>query len=100
MRALDLKDGKEIFHNGLDHIDESKPINEQHLTEDLMALRYETCLIDVGSYHGCLTIQVIEIINGGCQDWSHPFSVIKCFDIDDFYLQLQRAIDIYPSRIK
>lgn len=96
---LDFKSGKELFYHNLDSIDEDKLLSEQHLSEDLLALKYNDCIIDVGMYGDhALTIQVIEA-NEKNQMWSDPYCIIRCFDIDDFYIQLQRAIDLYPGKM-
>ena len=99
MKNLDLKDGKEIFCSYLSSIDESKNLSDQYLGEDLFALQFDDCLIDVGMYGDhALTIQVI-CIDKGSQDWANPYCCIRCFEIDDFYIQLQRAIELYPGRM-
>ena len=99
IRNIDFKSGKHIIGNGLNSIDDRIPIIEQHLGEDIMALQYDDCIIDVGQYGDrALTIMVIKV-DKGVQHWDDPYVVIRCYDVDDFYLQLQRSICMYPGKI-
>lgn len=96
-KILDLKGGKEIFYNSLDSISLNKPIDLQLLSEDLMCIEYDNCIIDVGCYKdGPITIEVIPKTDGK-HAWGNAYCIIKCFDVLDLYNQIQRAIDIYPN---
>ena len=108
IKDIDFKGGKDCW-NLLYHVNwNAESYYDKHLSEDLLTLEYDHCLIDVGWYGGAnggLTIMVI-VANGdqyeeGCkytsEDWDRPYVRIHCLDQHDMFAQLQRAIDIYPD---
>jgi hypothetical protein len=106
---LDYKGGK-ITWNLYDAIDWSKKVThatEGFLSEDILTLEYDNCLIDLGWYgstNGHFTIKVIvptfhdeDSGKYSSEDWMYPYANIPCENQYDMFLQLQRAIDIYPQ---
>ena len=100
--SIDYKGGK-VEWNFFKYIDFSKEVSykEGLLSEDLLTLRYENCMIDLGWYGGAtgrFTIKAILPDQDGeySKSWIHPFANIPCQNQDDMLIQLQRAIDIYP----
>lgn len=97
---IDFRGGK-VNHSCWDDIDWNKNLsfyNEGYLSEDILQLQYDSCIIDVGWYggdKGHFTIFVVIDHN-----WHHPFACIPCKDKDDLMVQLQRAIDVYPDLAK
>lgn len=105
---LDYKGGT-VTWNLYDSIDWSKKVThatEGFLSEDILTIEYEKCLIDLGWYggpKGHFTIKVIVPFYSddpeskyAPEDWSRPYANIPCENQYDMFLQLQRAIDIYP----
>ncbi len=107
---LDYKGGK-VTWNLYDAIDWSKYVthaSEGFLSEDILTVEYEYCLIDLGWYggaNGCFVIKVIipvfskdPDVKYDAEDWAYPFANIPCENQYDMHIQLQRAIDIYPKQ--
>jgi hypothetical protein len=106
--SIDYKGGKvewDLFKN----IDLSKPVSwktEGYLSQDLLTLSYENCIIDLGWYggeEGHFSIFVVVPENNGeysPESWAYPWARIPCENQYDMLFQLQRAIDIYPAQIK
>jgi hypothetical protein len=103
--SIDYKGGK-VEWDLLKNIDLSKPVSwktEGYLSEDLLTLRYENCIIDLGWYGGeggHFTITVVVPEESGeysPESWTYSLAKIPCRDQDDMLVQLQRAIDIYPA---
>lgn len=89
------------------YIDWDKKVDyrtEGYLSQDMLQLKYDNCLIDLGWYgneDGHFTIIVIIPDDNGVysQDsWDNHFAHIPCENQYDMLLQLQRAIDIYPTQ--
>jgi hypothetical protein len=108
---LDYKDAK-VTWNFYDAIDWTKKVThatEGFLSEDILALEYENCLIDLGWYGGPTGHFTIKVITPGLsnekgikyssEDWQDPYVRIPCIDQYDMHIQLQRAINIYPQMI-
>ena len=106
---LDYKGGK-ITWSYMDSIDWSKKVDfktEGFLSEDILTVEYDNCLIDLGWYGGPKGFFVIKVIIArfadehdgkySAEDWSYPFTNIPCENQYDMFIQLQRAIDIYPQ---
>ncbi len=111
--AIDYKGGKvtwDLFKN----IDWSKEVTwetEGYVSEDLLTLEYDQCIIDVGWYGGKEGHFSIFIVvpnetpdDDGCfytpESWHDLFARIPCKNSNDMLIQLQRAIDIYPEMCK
>lgn len=106
---LDYKGGK-VTWNLYDSIDWSKKVThatEGFLSEDILTLEYENCLIDLGYYGGPNGIFVVKVIiprhpdgegKYSAEDWQYPFANIPCENQYDMFIQLQRAIDVYPKQ--
>jgi hypothetical protein len=109
---IDYKDAR-VTWDMIKNIDWSKVItwdSEGYLSEDLLTLEYDNCIIDVGWYggrDGHFSIYVItpedKPDEDGCiytsESWHRPYMRLPCKDSFDMLTQLQRAIDIYPSMI-
>lgn len=105
---IDFKGG--IIEGGWDnfsHIDWSKQVDyrtEGYLSQDILQIAYDNCVIDLGWYgaeEGHFTIIVITTDDNGIyseDSWDNPFARIPCENQYDMLLQLQRAIDIYPTQ--
>ena len=108
---LDYKGGK-VTWNLYDAIDWSKKVahaTEGFLSEDILTLEYENCLIDLGWYGGpkgnfCIKVIIPRFPDQdqkageySAEDWQYPYANIPCENQYDMFIQLQRAIDIYPQ---
>jgi hypothetical protein len=110
---IDYKGAKvsyDMFKN-IDWTRENDFKTEPFLSEDILTLEYDTCIIDLGWYGGkdghfsiFIVIPENEPDENGCyytpESWDFPFARIPCKDQSDMLTQLQRAIDIYPEHLK
>lgn len=108
---LDYKGGN-ITWSYMDQIDWSKKVSfesEGFLSEDILTIEYNNCLIDLGWYGGpkgifCIKVIIPRFPDGdgkySAEDWAYPYANIPCENQYDMFIQLQRAIDIYPSLLK
>lgn len=108
---VDYKGGK-VTWSFMDQIDWSKKVSfetEGFLSEDILTVEYDNCLIDLGWYGGpkgffCIKVIISRFPDGegkySAEDWQHPYANIPCENQYDMFIQLQRAIDIYPSLLK
>lgn len=76
---------------------------EEALSQDILQIKYESCIIDVGYYYtsaansyGHFTIQIILSKE---EEWN-PVINIPCESFKDMEEQLKRAIRIYPEMCK
>jgi hypothetical protein len=104
--SIDYKGGK-VEWDLFKEIDFSKSVSwktEGYLSEDLLTLQYQNCLIDLGWYggeRGGFKIVVIFPEEDGeytPEAWAYPYARIPCQNQYDMLIQLQRAIDIYPAQ--
>ena len=102
---IDYKDGKITWDNS-----HSWEKDEAYYAQDLLQVEYGTrCVIDVGDYSNGsgerhFVIMVIDFSTCQTEDemaeaWCDPYATIPCKDKADLLVQLQRAIDVYPSMI-
>ena len=107
---VDYKGG-EVTWSYMDQIDWSKKVSfesEGFLSEDILTVHYEHCLIDLGWYGGVNGRFVIKVVTPvfskdpgvkyDAEDWAYPYANIPCENQYDMFIQLQRAIDIYPTQ--
>ena len=105
---IDYKGGKVVWDNSDNW---SRDDDYYKYNQDILQIKYsENCIIDVGSYptvqdgSDLLVIMVINLRPYPNDDdkweaWEDPFASIPCADKDDMLVQLQRAIDLYPSML-
>lgn len=109
---LDYKGGN-VTWNLYDSIDWTKLVThatEGFLSEDILTIEYEHCLIDLGWYGGSSGRFCIKVIvpfyskdpnvKYDAEDWMYPIANIPCENQYDMQIQLQRAIDVYPELSK
>lgn len=109
---VDYKGGN-VTWSYMDQIDWSKKLtfdSEGWLSEDMLTVEYDNCLIDLGWYGGpngffCIKVIIPRFSENKeekycAEDWAYPFANIPCENQYDMFIQLQRAIDIYPSLLK
>lgn len=104
---IDYKGGKVVWDNSHNW---DKPEDYYAHDQDILQVKYgENCIIDVGDYSDGqggrhFVILVIDFSSYNQEEdmseaWSHPYTSITCRDKEDMLVQLQRAIDLYPSMI-
>ena len=72
------------------------------LSEDILQIKYDSCVIDVGYYHGAFKrdgVFSIHIVLSCEEEWK-PIINIPCENFKDMEEQLKRAIRIYPDLLR